>query len=523
MIDIAEVSVSQLRQALDTRQITIRHLVQACFDRIASMDRQGPSLHAVIATNPDALAIADRLDTELANGTARGPLHGIPVLLKDNIAATGMPNTAGSLALIGADPLRDSFVATRLRDAGAVLLGKTNLSEWANIRSSHSTSGWSGVGGQTRNPYQIDRNPSGSSSGSGVAVAASYAPLAVGTETNGSIVMPATVNGVVGVKPTVGLVSRMGIIPISHSQDTAGPMARSVIDAAMLLQVLAAPDPADPAWRTRSAPSSNDVPQPSFPTPPDGFPATDYVSQLDRDGLKGARIGVLRGVLGDYPHRDAVFEEALIVLRESGATLVDPVEIPARKALLANPDKLELMLWELGPGIRAYIEQFVDPSFPVRTLADVVRYNREHAETELRYFGQDLLEAALTKSPLDDPAYLRAAGTVQRMARAQGLDAALDAHRLDAIVAPTGGPANRIDLVTGDGDLGGTSTVAAVAGYPLVTVPAGYRFGLPVGITFMGRAWSEATLLRLAFAFEQATAPRRVPEYVPGSVIPPEH
>jgi len=520
MIDIEEISVPGLRQALDTSQCTIREVVQACLDRIAAFDRQGPSLHAVIATNPDALGIADHLDAELAAGSKRGPLHGIPVLLKDNIAATGMGNTAGSLALMGADPLRDSFVAARLRDAGAVLLGKTNLSEWANIRSSHSTSGWSGVGGQTRNPYQVDRNPSGSSSGSGAAVAASYAPLALGTETNGSIVSPASVNGLVGVKPTVGLVSRMGVIPISHSQDTVGPMTRSVTDAAMLLEAIAAIDRDDPAWS--ESPDTSGEFHPSFlAPPPGGFPDIDYVSQLGVDGLRGARIGIWREGVAGPAGREAIFDSAIATMRDAGAIIVDPVEFPSWAELADSEERLTLMLQELGPGLRAYIERYVNPAFPVQSLADVVRFNREHAAEEMPWFGQDLLEAALELGGLDDPVYRQFTGRLQRMARQDGLDAALDAHRLDAIVAPAASPANKIDLVFGDPSLGGNSTIAAVAGYPLVTIPAGYRAGLPVGLLFMGRAWSEATLLRLAYAFEQATEPRRAPQYLAGRVIPP--
>jgi amidase len=520
MTSIEEVSVPELRAALDAGILTVRQLVQACLDRIAAFDLQGPALHAVIELNPEALEIADRLDRELAVGEMRGPLHGIPVLLKDNIAtADGMENTAGSLALVGAKPVKDAFVTTRLRDAGTVILGKTNLSEWANIRSSHSTSGWSGRGGQTRNPYQVDRNPSGSSSGSGVAVAASYVPLALGTETNGSIVSPSSANGIVGIKPTVGLVSRTGVIPISHSQDTVGPMARSVTDAAMLLTVLAVADPTDPANQRGSSTTGG----PSFPErlPPNSSPI-DYVSHLDADGLRGARIGVLRGTMGFNRSSDEVFSDALAVLAAAGAELVDPVEIPTRKAIESNSDTVELMLWELSPDLLAYFAEFVAPPFPIRTLADIVRFNNEHAAAELRYFDQDLFHRALEKSPLDDPAYLALAGSLQDMARAKGLDAVLDGNRLDAIVAPTAAPANKLDLIHGDTRLGGTSTVAAVAGYPLITLPAGYRFGMPVGITFMGRAWSEATLIRLAFAFEQASTPRRAPEYLPPTVLPPD-
>jgi amidase len=529
-VAIEEVPVSALREALDAGEFSIRELVQACLDRIDAFDQRGPNLNAVIELNGNALTLADELDAELAAGNSRGMLHGIPVLIKDNIAtADGMENTAGSLALVGAKPTKDAFIVTRLRDAGAVILGKTNLSEWANIRSFWSTSGWSGRGGQTVNPYVLDRNASGSSTGSAVAVAASYVPIAVGTETNGSIVSPASHCGIVGLKPTVGLVSRSGIIPISHSQDSAGPMGRTVMCVATLLNALAAPDPADPAQAESAAtpvagatPATpgDAAPPPGYPAKPEGgVPTIDYVAQLMDDGLQGARIGVLRGAAGFSPASDRVFAEAIAVLTGAGAEVIDPVEIPTREEVESSPDGLEVLLWELKPGLAAYLEEYTDPAFPIRTLEDIIRFNNEHADVELRYFDQSLFDLAAAKSDLSDEAYLAAAGTLQHLART-GIDAVMDEHQLDAIIAPANGPATKIDLINGDHWLGGTSTMTAVAGYPILTVNAGYHFGLPVGVNFMGKAWSEATLLRLGHAFEQAAQTRQPPQYVPGSVIP---
>jgi amidase len=525
-VAIEEVPISEMREALDAGTYTVRELIQACLDRIDAFDQRGPTLNAIIELNPNALTLADELDAELAAGNSRGQLHGIPMLIKDNIAtADGMENTAGSLALVGAKPTQDAFIVTRLREAGAVILGKTNLSEWANIRSFWSTSGWSGRGGQTVNPYVLDRNASGSSTGSAVAVAASYVPIAVGTETNGSIVSPASHTGIVGLKPTVGLVSRAGIIPISHSQDSAGPMARSVMCVATLLNALAAPDPADPAQAadasTTATPSASPVaddapPRPGYPAKPEGgVPTVDYVAELMGDGLQGARIGVLRGAAGFSPASD----QALSVLAEAGAELIDPVEISTREEVESSPNGLEVLLWELKPGLAGYIEQYTDPAFPIRTLEDIIRFNNEHADVELRYFDQSLFDLSAAKTDLTDEVYLTAAGTLQQLART-GIDTLMDEQQLDAIIAPANGPATKIDLVNGDHWLGGTSTMTAVAGYPILTVNAGYHFGLPVGVNFMGRAWSEATLLRLGHAFEQASGSRQAPQYLPGSVIP---
>jgi amidase len=376
-------TIADLRDALDGGA-TAHDLAQAAIDRIAALDRQGPELRAVIATLPDALETADRLDAELAAGRRHGPLHGIPVLVKDNIAVTGVANTAGSLALADAVPTRDAFVIERLRAAGAVIVGKANLSEWANFRSSGSTSGWSGAGGQARNPHQLDRNPSGSSAGSGVAVAAGYVPVALGTETDGSIVSPANANGIVGIKPTVGLTSRMGVIPISHHQDTVGPMARTVTDAALTLTAIAAPDPDDPAVREQEVGPG----LPGYPTRPAGLDGIDYASPdiLRADGLRGARLGVWRA-LGDRNEVvQAVFAEALAALREAGAELVEGIDLAAGGGPDDQQDGFDVLLWEIGPGIASYVDAYLDPAFPVRSLADVIAFNRDHADAELCWF-----------------------------------------------------------------------------------------------------------------------------------------
>lgn len=516
-MNIVDVSVGDLRAALDRGDVTVRELAQASLDRIDAMDRTGPSLHAVIEVNPDALRIADELDDELNGGRSRGPLHGIPLLLKDNIAtADRMQTTAGSLALEGAIPSKDAFLVQRLRDAGAVIVGKTNLSEWAYIRSSHGVSGWSGRGGQTVNPYQLDRTPAGSSSGSAVAVAASYVPLAVGTETNGSIVSPSGACGVVGVKPTVGLVSRSGVIPITRFQDTAGPMARSVTDAAILLNALAGDDPDDPAQQSSRVPLA-----PSYPgRPAGGLRRVDFTGSLDIGGLRGARIGVLRSVLSDHSGTMAVYESALAALRDAGAELVDPVEAPSAEAMKGTTSLVECMIWALKSDLAQYLKNYVDPSFPIRDLADVVRFNKDHADQELRWFGQDLLESALEKGELNDDAFVTMVEQLHRWGREEGIDGMLTEHNLDAIVAPTNGPATKIDLVNGDHRLGGSSGLAAIAGYPIVSVPAGQVHGLPVGLSFIGTAYSEQTLIRLAFAFEQATLARRSPAYAAPGVMP---
>jgi amidase len=491
-----EFTIADLQDGMKSGKYTARSLVEMYLARIQAIDRQGPALNSVIETNPDALALADALDRERSDKGPRGPLHGIPVLIKDNIdTADRMATTAGSLALVGAIPPQDAFVVRRLRDAGAVILGKTNLSEWANIRCSYSTSGWSGRGGLTKNPYALDRNPCGSSSGSGVAVAANLCAVAVGTETDGSINSPSSANGIVGIKPTIGLVSRSGIIPISHSQDTAGPMCRTVRDAAILLGVLAGVDPADKATQD-----------------PNRKAAADYTSVLDPRGLIGTRIGVARNYFGFDDAVDRVMTRALDVLKGRGATLVDPAELPNMDKV--GEPELTVMLYELKAGLNAYLARLGDKA-PVRSLKEVIEFNERHSKEELPYFGQDLFVKAQAKGPLDSAEYQEALAKCRRLARTEGIDAIMDKHRLDALVAPALSPACLTDLVVGDRWRGESTTAAAVAGYPSLTVPAGFVFGLPVGMLFFGRAWSEPTLLKLAYSFEQAMRARKPPRFLP--------
>jgi len=488
---VHEAGVAELQAAMQAGHTTARAIVSACLARIRAVDQAGARINAVIELNPDALTLAAALDRERARSGPRGPLHGIPVLLKDNIAtADRLQTTAGSMVLLGARPPRDAHLVTRLREAGAVILGKTNLSEWANIRSTRSTSGWSTRGGLTRNPHALDRNTSGSSSGSAAAAAAGLAPLTVGTETDGSIVSPASINGVVGLKPTVGLVSRSGIVPISHTQDTAGPMTRSVADAAALLGVLAGPDPRDAATAQSRA--------------------QDYTRFLDAGRLEGARLGVVRNQFGGHEGVNAVIEQALAALKAQGAVLVDP-------AALKHVDKyeraeLDVLLYELKAGLAKYLAEFA-PDAPVRSLADLIAWNREHRGREMRWFGQEHFERADALGGLDEPAYQEALATCRRYARDDGIDALLAEHRLDALVAPTGGLAWLTDFVNGDHYGGSFSSPAAVAGYPHLTVPAGFVQGLPVGLSFVGPAWSEPLLIGLGHAFEQATKARRAPAF----------
>jgi amidase len=462
--------------------------------RIEDVDRAGPTLRSVIETNPDVPMIARSLDEERKAKGRRGPLHGVPVLVKDNLDTHDrMMTTAGSLALVGPPAPRDSFVVQKLREAGAVLLGKTNLSEWANFRASPSTSGWSARGGLTKNPYALDRNPSGSSSGSAVAVAAGLCAAAIGTETNGSIISPSTVCGVVGLKPTVGLVSRAGIVPISRSQDTAGPMARTVRDVAIVLGAIAGPDERDP----------------------DTVPAADkahkdYTQFLDAGALKGARIGVPRQMFRGNARAREVIEAAMTALKDAGAVLIDPVDPPGNGA---GGPSYEVMLFEFKDGINRYLQSRA-PEFEVCNLADLIEFNKKNAEKEMPYFGQEIFLAAQEKAPVTDKAYVEAVEKCRRLSRAEGIDKVMDQHKLDALVAPSGGPAGKTDLVYGDRDVGGSSTPAAVSGYPNITVPAGNVRGLPVGISFFGRAWSEPVLLRIAYAFEQLTKARKAPEFV---------
>lgn len=489
-----EATIDQLQAAMGRGELTAVALTQAYLDRIAAIDQAGPALRAVIEVNPEALAIAAQADRDRVAGRVLGPLHGIPVLVKDNIdTADRLRTTAGSLALLEAKPARDATVVTRLRAGGAVLLGKTNLSEWANFRSTRSISGWSGRGGQTRNPYALDRNTSGSSSGSAAAVAANLCAVAVGTETDGSIVSPASVCGLVGVKPTVGLISRAGIIPISASQDTAGPMARTVRDAALLLGVLASADARDAATQARPA----DLP-------------TDYTADLERPALTGARLGVFRDGMALTAKTEAVLAAAIAALRAAGAEVVDPVEIAGQKEL--GDAEFEVLLYEFKDGLNAYFAS-LGPEAPIKSLEALIAFNRAHADREMPYFGQELLEQAQAKGPLTDQAYRDALATCRRLARTEGIDAALAKHSLDALVTLTNGPAWLIDPVNGDSYTGGSSSLAAVAGYPSVTVPAGHIMGLPVGLSFTGKAWSELALLQLAADFERRTAARRKPDF----------
>lgn len=486
----------QLSEALAAGQITAASLTRAYLDRVATIDRAGPTLNSVIELNPDARDIASALDAERKSKSTRGPIHGLPVLVKDNLDTHDrMMTTAGSVALLGSIAPRDSFIVERLRAAGAVVLGKTNLTEWANFRGSRSTGGWSGRGGLTRNPYALDRNPSGSSSGSAVAVAAGLCAAAIGTETNGSIVSPCAVCGVVGLKPTVGLVSRAGIIPIAQSFDTAGPIGRCVADVAALLSAIAGPDSRDPVTE-----ASRDNISP------------DYTTFLTPDGLRGARLGVARQF---FPTAgglaDAVYKSALEFLKAAGATLI---EVPK----LGDLDKIgdanyEVMLFEFKAGLNAYLAG-IDSKIPHRTLADLIAFNRKNSSTELHWFGQEIFQSAQEKGPLTEKAYLDALAKCHEFSRAKGIDAVMDEHKLDAFVAPSGGPAAVSDLVYGSRGVGGSSTPAAVAGYPNITVPAGDVLGLPVGLSFFGRAWSEGVLLRLAHAFEQQTHARKIPTYV---------
>lgn len=494
--ELDEITITELIEGIKKGKYTARSITEQYTARIEAIDKKGPFLNSVIELNPDALSIADALDKELKEKGARGPLHGIPILIKDNIdTADKMQTTAGSLALVGSKPPKDAFLVRQLRDAGALILGKTNLSEWANIRSSHSTSGWSGRGGLTKNPYALDRNTSGSSSGSGAAAAANLCAVAIGTETDGSVVSPSSINGIVGIKPTVGLVSRAGVIPISHSQDTAGPMARTVRDAAIVLGALAGVDPEDVATKNEN--------RKSF---------TDYTQFLDADGLKGAKIGVVRKYFGFLPGVDAVIEQALDVLKNKGAVLVDPADVDTIGKF--DDTEMTVLLYELKADMKAYLQRR-GPDTPVHSLKDIIDFNKKNAAREMPYFKQELFLQAEEKGPLTDKKYLDALENNHRLTRKEGIDAVMDKYNLDALVSPTDSPAWLTDLVDGDHFLGGSSQLAAVAGYPHITVPAGFVFGLPVGISFFGRAWSEPVLLKIAYGFEQATKVRKPPRFLP--------
>ncbi len=497
--ELEEVTIAQLQDGMKSGRWTARGLAEQYLARLDAMDQQGPGLRVLIERNPDALAIADQMDAERRGRGPRGPLHGVPVLIKDNIdTADRMHTSAGSLALASSIAPRDSTVAARLRSAGAVILGKANLSEWANFRGRHSISGWSGRGGQCRNPYVLDRSPSGSSSGSAAAVAANLCAVAVGTETDGSITSPASACSLVGIKPTVGLVSRAGIVPISHNQDTAGPLARTVADAAALLTALAGEDARDRATAGSAA------------------RAVDYAKALDPDGLRGLRLGIARKrYTGVHRAVDKLFEAALEVLKDRGAVLVDPVDLTTEDNL--RNAELTVLTYDFKADLNAYLAG-LGPDAPMKTLADLIAFNDAHQREELLLFGQETMESAQKKGPLTTPEYVRALARCHRYARAQGIDLVMRTHRLDAVVCPTSTPPRPIDVVDGDGGGVDCTTPAAVAGYPHVTVPLGYVFGVPCGLSFFGRAWSEPVLIRAAFAYEQASRVRRPPGLLPTAV-----
>jgi amidase len=495
--ELEEATIADLQAGMSSGRMTSHSITQLYMARIEELDRKGPTLRHVLEINPDALSIADSLDRERKSGRVRGPLHGVPILLKDNIdTADSMTTTAGSLALEGSIPLQDAFIAAKLRSAGAVLLGKANLSEWANIRSTHSSSGWSGRGGQAKNPYVLDRNPCGSSSGSGGAVSANLCAGAIGTETDGSIVCPSSACGIVGIKPTLGLVSRSGIIPIAHSQDTAGPMARTVKDAAIILNALTGIDTRDATTMVNRSRGQ-----------------MDYTRFLDPNGLRGARIGVARAKFFGYSDvTDKLVSDAIDAMRTNGAVVVDPANIETAGKF--DDSELDVLLYELKADLNAYLAG-LGPKAPVRTLQNIIDFNENHRAQEMPWFGQELFIQAQAKGPLTDKKYRDALAKDLRMSRTEGIDATMKKYKLDAIVAPTGGPAWVTDLVNGDHFSGASSTPAAVAGYPNINVPAGYSHNVPVGISFFGRAYSEPTLIKIAYAYEQATKHRRAPQFLP--------
>ena len=492
--ELDEITISDLQAGMASGKYTARSIAEKYLARIDQIDKHGPTVNSVIELNPDALSIADELDRERKQKGPRGPLHGIPILIKDNIdTGDRMMTTAGSLALVGPPAPRDSFVAQRLREAGAVILGKTNLSEWANIRSGHSTSGWSGRGGLTRNPYCLDRNACGSSSGSGAAASANLCATAIGTETDGSFVYPSSINGLVGIKPTVGLVSRSGIVPISHSQDTAGPMARTVRDAAILLSALTGVDPRDNATAASA-----------------GKTQKDYTQFLQASGLRGARIGVGRKYFGFSDAVDRLMNSLIEEMKKEGAVIVDPADLPSFGKF--NKSEFTVLQYELKTDLNAYLA--TRPNAPVHSLQEIIQFNEHNRDKEMPWFGQDIFVKSQEKGPLTEKEYVEALANDHQMARVEGIDAVMDKFNLDAIMAPTAGPAWLIDLINGDHDSGGSSSAAAVAGYPDITVPAGFLYGLPVGISFFGRAWSEPKLLKIAYGFEQMTKTRKPPKFV---------
>ncbi|HKA35663.1 MAG TPA: amidase [Thermoanaerobaculia bacterium] len=493
--ELDEATITDLQKKMVSGEETARSLTEKYIARIEALDRRGPALRSVLEVNPEAVAIAEHLDEERKAGRVRGFLHGIPVLIKDNVGtADRMTTTAGSLALEGSIPSTDAFVVKMLRESGAILLGKTNMSEWANFRSTHSSSGWSGRGGQCRNPYALDRNASGSSSGSGAATSANLCAVSVGTETDGSIVSPSNNCSLVGIKPTLGLASRAGIIPIAHSQDTPGPMCRTVADAAIVLAAMAGTDPADPATKEATARLGK-----------------GYAKLLDPRGLEGARIGVPRKVLyGQNAAADRIVERALEDMKKLGAIIVDPADIETASAF--EKTELEVLLYEFKTDLNLYLAAL--PNARVKSLKEAIEFNDKNRDREMPYFGQELFLQAEKKGPLTEKAYRDALEADLRNARKDGIDKTMDKHKLDALVAPTSSPPTLIDLVNGDYGVNGSSTIPAVAGYPDITVPAGYDFGLPVGISFFGRAWSEPTLIRIAYAYEQATKHRRPPKFL---------
>jgi len=493
--NLKETSIIELQELMDKGQLTAKKLVENYLDRIEEIDVNGPVLNAVIELNPDAFLIAEELDNERKQKGRRSLLHGIPVMLKDNINTMDkMMTTAGSLALEGHIATEDAFIVKKLREAGAIILGKANLSEWANFRGEKSISGWSSRGGLTRNPYVIDRSPCGSSSGSAVAVAANLCSVAIGTETDGSVICPSQINGIVGIKPTIGLVSRSGIIPIAHSQDTAGPMGRTVTDAAILLGFMVGEDSEDAVTLGNQDKKYS-----------------DYTQYLDKEGLKGARIGVARNLFGFNKRVDKLMENAIVKMKECGAIIIDPANIDHTDDY--DEDEFEILLYEIKHDMNQYFAKY-GANLKHKTLKDLIEYNKGHESDIMPYFGQERFEKAEEKGPLTDEKYIKALEKAKRLSGKEGIDATLEKHHLDAIIAPSGGPSWIIDLLHGDHYSGGTSSPAAVSGYPNITVPLGYIFGLPVGISFVSTAYQEPTLLKIAYSFEQATKIRKPPQYM---------
>jgi amidase len=489
---LEEMTISQLEEGYGKGTFTVKQVVKDYLSRIEAIDRKGPALNTVIFLNPDAMQIADELDKELASGKKRGPLFGVPVMIKDNIGTHDkMPNTAGSRALKDSYPVKDSPVVRKLREAGAVIIGKTNLSEWANFRSSGSSSGWSGIGGQTKNPYVLDRNPCGSSSGSGAAVSANLCMIAIGTETDGSIVCPSNNNGIVGLKPTVGLISRSGIIPISFTQDTPGPMGRTVSDVATCLGTLAGIDSSD----VRTIPSADRL-------------KTDYTVYLKRDGLKGKRIGLLKNEMGFSAKVDTLVMKAVEILKKEGAEVL-MIETPKTNISDAS---YQVLLYEFKDGINKYLGSLAS-NIPVKNLKELIEFNRNDS-VELKYFDQKIFELANTKGDLNSKEYKDALNKILHATREEGIDKLMNDNKLDALLSPTGSPAWKTDLVLGDHFVGGNSSLAAIAGYPSITVPAGFINELPVDISFTGKAWSEPGIIEIAYSFEQASKQRRAPKFI---------